>query len=416
MEVFHSETGWFSELQLQAAEMRTFLVDSLGGIWIVQRNRLKLIGRVRHISRAPACHSADPRRLIGSRRSGRALFLGYIYILVLGHLQMIAGFQREADLCVQCVSTELTWTFLLEPNEPRWDSWEPLSLSRRGAGGWPGERSNDQHHGVRRGRAEPDLHFLNEDPQLQDAERRNQAAQKPAGLLRAEERQAGLHQREVRGDLQDAAVRGGDDCLQWDPGAQPAGSGGGGRGGRGAGADCLLRRGGERVRLSVPQRRGALPGGGYCGRLLPVGGRLQRAGALLLPQLLHGGAPRAALRAVSRKQQRALQQDHGVGPGHACGDHGGERLPPPGLLLRRAPVRPERAVPSQEAEGGVRLLRVGRGGSAGLHGGSQTGQTRGLLLLCPGLYRHFQHLQSDLHLRLGVFGAAEQAGGLGADL
>lgn len=89
---------------------------------------------------------------------------------------------------------------------------------------------NDQHHGVRSGRAKLDLHFLDEDPQLQDAERGHQAAQKPAGVLCAEERPAGLHQGEIRGDLQDAAVRGGDDGLQRDPGAQPAGSGRGGRG------------------------------------------------------------------------------------------------------------------------------------------------------------------------------------------
>lgn len=82
---------------------------------------------------------------------------------------------------------------------------------------------------MRSGRAKSHLHLPDEDPQLQDAERGDQAAQKPAGLLRAEERQAGLHQGEIRGDLQDAAVRGGDDGLQRDPGAQPAGSGRGGR-------------------------------------------------------------------------------------------------------------------------------------------------------------------------------------------
>lgn len=76
---------------------------------------------------------------------------------------------------------------------------------------------------MRRGRTEPHLHLSDEDPQLQDAERRHQAAQKPAGVLCAAERAAGLHQGEIRGDLQDAAVRGGDDSLQRDPGAQPAG-------------------------------------------------------------------------------------------------------------------------------------------------------------------------------------------------
>lgn len=112
---------------------------------------------------------------------------------------------------------------------------------------------------MRSGRAKPDLHFLNEDPQLQDAERGHQATQKSSRLLRAEERQAGLHQGEIRGDLQDAAVRGGDDGLQRDSAAQPAGAGLRGRRRRGAGAGCLLRRRCESVRLCVPQRLGAHP-------------------------------------------------------------------------------------------------------------------------------------------------------------
>lgn len=130
--VFYRFKGVFfvGSLSHGAAEMRTFQSDSLGGIWIVQRNRLTLIGRERHISRAPARHSRGPRQLIGSSKRGRAIAL-IIYILVSGHLQMIAGLVGEADRCVQCFSTELTWTFLLEQNVSLWDSWESVFLSQR---------------------------------------------------------------------------------------------------------------------------------------------------------------------------------------------------------------------------------------------------------------------------------------------
>lgn len=206
---------------------------------------------------------------------------------------------------------------------------------------------------MRRGRTEPHLHLLNEDPQLQDAARRHQAAQKPAGVLCAAERPAGLHQGEVRGDLQDAAVRGGHDGLQRDPGAQPTGRGHRGRGGRGAGAGGRS----EPVRSCVPPRRGAFgsaqPHAERTERLLRAGGGQQRTGAVLLQELLHGD------RAVLHEQLRVLQQNHRAGLGHACGDHGGERVPPPGLLLRRAPECA--AEPGQETESGLRLLFV-RGG------------------------------------------------------
>lgn len=75
---------------------------------------------------------------------------------------------------------------------------------------------------MRGGRTESDFDLFAENPQLQNAARRHQAAQEPAGLVRAEERQAAVHEREVRRDLQDAAVRGGDDRVQRDPGAGPA--------------------------------------------------------------------------------------------------------------------------------------------------------------------------------------------------
>ncbi len=183
------KTNWFCGSPSNgAAEMRTFLLDSLGGIWIVLRNRLTLIGREPHISRAPVCHSTDLRQLVGSPWRGRTLSLDYICVLVLSHLQVIAGFQGGTAHCVQCFSTELTWTFLLEQNDSHRDSWKSVFFSRRGAGGGLGEHSNDQHHGMRSRRAKPHLHFLNEDPQLQDTERGDQAAQKPAGLLCAEER------------------------------------------------------------------------------------------------------------------------------------------------------------------------------------------------------------------------------------
>uniref|UniRef100_A0A8C7WXI3 Immediate early response 5-like n=1 Tax=Oryzias sinensis TaxID=183150 RepID=A0A8C7WXI3_9TELE len=126
------------------------------------------------------------------------------------------------------------------------DRWLPESRSRgrcvlpelsrnhtvitEGVGVPEGRRSDDPPHGVRRGRAKPDLHLPNEDPQLQDAEGGHQAAQEPAGLLRAAERAAALHQGEVRRDLPDAAVRRGPDGVRRDPAAQPAG--GGGRGAR----------------------------------------------------------------------------------------------------------------------------------------------------------------------------------------
>lgn len=154
----------FVSLGSRAVIMRTFLFDSLGGIWIVQRNRLMLIGPQPHISRRPVCHSTETWELIGWFGTGRTLQFHYKNILASRHLQMIAGFQGKADHCVQCFSTELTWTFLLEHNDSHWDSWESGYLSWRGGGGGLGETNNDKHHGVRSGRAKLDFHFLDEDP------------------------------------------------------------------------------------------------------------------------------------------------------------------------------------------------------------------------------------------------------------
>lgn len=117
------------------------------------------------------------------------------------------------------------------------------------------------------------------------------------------------------------------------------------------------------MRSCVPPRRGAAssaqPSTERSERLLRAGGGHQGAGAVLLPELLHG------VRAVLLQQLHVLQPNHRAGLGHACGDHGGERVPPPGLLLlRRAP---ECAEHGQETEAGLRLLFIRRGGDFGFH-------------------------------------------------
>lgn len=253
------------------------------------------------------------------------------------------------------------------------------------------DRSGPVEDGVCIWRTEPDFHFFEENPKLQDAERRHQAPQELAGNVRTEKRQAVLHEQKLVAGAEDASLRG---CS----------------------------RSPREARISRTDRE---PNGVVWWLLLQLYwgwvGHLALRSAPAHRPACGGGAPRrVCLRSgLSRRlwshgfgcllelcgqitlgvtyPKRASQPKDCPGLGHACGDYRHERILPL-RLLRAVKTAAGRAVLQQKAKDGHKLSHCWpRVLSAGLRPSAmQTNENWRRFALRHGAVGQHEHLQPDL--------------------